>query len=89
METQTTIEKAEIVNDDLIDVLATLTEFYQIEEPSPDPKLYIIGDGPVKMLTPYRGVEDADYIYGSQIVDAGELTDSVRIDGETVPLSVR
>jgi len=88
METKTTIEAVEIVNDELIDVLAQVAQYHQEDVVSEDPELHLVGDGSTRLLTQNPGVGDHPTTWGSKLVSGGEIRDSILVDGESVPLNV-
>jgi len=99
-----TIESVEIVNAELVDVLATVVTYERTNGARQhNPLLAVVGDGPHKMLVE---VEDdvvdgnielpdifdeasvCDTIHGTSLVGKGELMDTISVCGQDAELQV-
>lgn len=82
-ETESEIESIDVANDDLIDVLASLVD-------GDDERMAIVGDGPHKMAMPTtsNNVVEETVIYASELIESGEVADTVVVDGTEVTVQV-
>jgi hypothetical protein len=82
-ETESKIESIDVANDDLIAVLASLVG-------GDDERLAVVGDGPRKMVmrTATTNVVEDTVLYASELVEDGEVTDEVEINGQAVEVQV-
>jgi len=87
METQTTIEAVEIMNGELIDVLAQVAQYHRTNGTSGDPKLSLEGESERLFASQSEGGEDYDLL-GSEFVSDGELNDTVTVRGDEAELIV-
>jgi len=87
METQTTIEAVEIMNGELIDVLAQVAQYHRTNGLSGDPKLSLEGESERKFASLANDGEDYDLL-GSEFVTDGELNDTVTVRGDKAKLVV-
>lgn len=90
-ETESTIERVDVANGDLIDVLAQLRQYDNTNGArGTNPRIAVVGDGANRMLMPTAtsNVVEDEIVYGSQLVEDGEVTDTIEIDGHEVDLNV-
>lgn len=89
-QTESTIDAVDIANDDLIDVLAQLSQFHETNGYEGQTRLAVIGDGSHRMLTPAwnTNVVETDTIYSTELVEDGEVVDQVEINDQLVDVQV-
>lgn len=89
-QTETTTERVDIANDDLIDVITSLIEYEKTNGSNgARPRLDIVGDGPNKMAVPAKtATESTATICGTQLVEDGDVADTVEIDGNDASVQV-
>lgn len=89
-QTESEIERIDIANDDLIEVLAQTAEYHRTQGARSDARLAITGDGPHRMLMPTAtsNVVEDGIVYGHELIEDGELKDEIEIGGESVEVQV-
>lgn len=90
-QTQSTIQRIDVANDDLIEVLANLVEYERTDgESGSDDTLLVVGDGMYRMAVPDFATEASPDIgiRASALVEDGEVVDSIEIDGDEVEVEV-
>lgn len=89
--TDSEIESIGVMNDDLIDVLAKLVEYERTRGAhGSNERLALVGDGPNKhaMRTAESNVVEDTVLYASELVEDGEVVNTVEIDGDEVSVTV-
>lgn len=89
-QTESTIETVDIANDDLIDVLAQLSQFHETNGYEGQTRLAVVGDGDHRMLTPAwnTNVVEDEIIYSTELVEDGEVVDTIEIGDSEVDVQV-
>lgn len=90
METETTIEAVEIMNGELIDVLAEVAQHHRTQGATSDPALTIEGESERRLLSRAEGnyLDDDVVLTGSELVNNGSLRRTVTVRGNEAELVV-
>lgn len=89
-ETTSEIDRIEIMNDTLIQVLADLVEFERTNGASgTEPRIELVGDDEARLAQPTdRSASETDVIHAGRLVDDGQLVNGFEMDGDTVYVRV-